>query len=441
MTQKCGELVQLFASLDQKTSRSVQTINQRISLKDIQNAAGYVKEVASLTPLLSNYNYSELYNANILMKREDLQSVRSYKIRGAYNKMRSLSPEDLANGIVCASAGNHAQGVALSCQKLQVKGVIFMPLTTPKQKVQQVRMFGKEFVEIQLEGDTFDHSKESAMAFCESKNTTFIHPFDDQKVIEGQGTIGLELMDQISEPIDYLLLPVGGGGLAAGVGTVIKSLSPSTKIIGVEPLGAPSMKTSLELGINTSIDHIDKFVDGAAVQKVGDLTFEICKEVIDEMITVHEGKICETMLELYNRDAIVVEPAGALTLSALDQLSDRIKGKNVVCLVSGSNNDITRMEEIKERALLYKGLKHYFVIRFPQRAGALKEFVANILGPSDDITHFEYTKKNSRETGSAVVGVEVKHPKDLNPLVDRMKKHHFFGSYLNDKQDLLNLIV
>ncbi|MEO9485645.1 MAG: threonine ammonia-lyase IlvA [Ekhidna sp.] len=419
----------------------VNTLNQNIPLSSIQRAAGYVKEVASLSPLLPNLNYSEKYEANILLKREDLQPVRSYKIRGAYNKMRSLSSKEVTNGVVCASAGNHAQGVALSCQKLGIKGVIFMPSTTPMQKVQQVRMFGKEFVEIQLEGDTFDQSKECALLFCQSKNSTFIHPFDDEKVIEGQGTIGLELMEQSREPIDYLILPVGGGGLAAGVGTVIKTLSPATKIIGVEPLGAPSMKTSIERGENTALDHIEKFVDGAAVQQVGNLTFEICKEVIDEMLTVHEGKICETMLELYNRDAIVVEPAGALTLSALDQLSHEIKGKNVVCLISGSNNDITRMEEIKERALLYKELKHYFVVRFPQRAGALKEFVVEILGPTDDITYFEYTKKNSRETGAAVVGIEIKNRKDLSPLVERMKRRSFFGEYLNDQPDLLNLIV
>ncbi len=209
----------------------------------------------------------------------------------------------------------------------------------------------------------------------------------------------------------------------------------------MEPLGAPAMKTSLEKGENTELAHIEKFVDGAAVKKVGDLTYEICKDVLDDVITVHEGKICETMLELYNREAIVVEPAGAMSISALDQLKDEIAGKNVVCIVSGSNNDITRMEEIKERALLYKGLKHYFVVRFPQRAGALKEFVAEILGPNDDITHFEYTKKNSREKGAAVVGVELKDPKDLNSLMTRMKEKNFFGGYLNDQPDLLNLIV
>ncbi|MEP0985333.1 threonine ammonia-lyase IlvA [Ekhidna sp.] len=419
----------------------MKTIKNDIPLANIQRAAGYIKEVASLTPLLPNHNYSEKYEANIWLKREDLQLVRSYKIRGAYNKMRSLSKHELQNGIVCASAGNHAQGVALSCQRLNVRGVIFMPSTTPSQKVLQVRMFGKEFVEIRLEGDTFDQSNESARQYCVSKKATFIHPFDDEKVIEGQGTIGLELIDQIKVPIDYLLLPVGGGGLAAGVGTVIKALSPTTRIIGVEPAGAPSMKTSLELGANVPLHHIEKFVDGAAVQQVGKLTFDICKNVIDEMFTVHEGKICETMLELYNKDAIVVEPAGALTLSALDQLAPEIVGKNVVCLISGSNNDITRMEEIKERALLYRGLKHYFVVRFPQRAGALKEFVAEVLGSTDDITHFGYTKKNSRETGTAVVGIELKDKRDLMPLMTRMREKHFFGEYLNNKSDLLNLIV
>lgn len=418
-----------------------QSTLSHIPLENIQRAKVNIKDVACLTPLLPNIHYSEKYGANILLKREDLQPVRSYKIRGAYNKMRSLSSSELAKGVVCASAGNHAQGVALSCQKLKVKGTIYMPATTPRQKVAQVNMFGKEFITIRLEGDTFDDAKASALVYSKKKGATFIHPFDDPKVIEGQGTIGLELLEQSPQSIDYLFLPVGGGGLMSGVGTVMKLLSPDTKIIGVEPAGAPSMKTSLEKGRNIELPSIEKFVDGAAVQKVGDLTFEICQNVIDEMITVHEGKICETILELYNKDAIVVEPAGALALSALEQYSTEIQGKNVACMISGSNNDITRTEEIRERALLHKGLKHYFVVKFPQRAGALKEFVADILGANDDITHFEYTKKNSRETGSAVVGIELKEKGDLKQLVDRMKERKFFGEYLNDREDLLNLIV
>lgn len=316
-----------------------------------------------------------------------------------------------------------------------------MPATTSRQKITQVKMFGKEFVDVRLEGDTFDDAKVHALIFAQTNNATFIHPFDDPEIIDGQATVALELLEQTNKPIDYLIIPVGGGGLAAGVGSVFKTLSPNTRIIGVEPEGAPSMTTSLKEGKNVSLDSIDKFVDGAAVQKVGDLNFDICKKVIDEMVTVPEGKVCETILSLYNRDAIVVEPAGALALSALDQLSDEITSKNVVCIVSGSNNDITRTEEIKERALLYKGLKHYFVVRFPQRAGALKEFVAEILGPSDDITHFEYTKKNSRETGSAVVGIELKEKSNLDPLISRMKERKFFGEYLNHKEDLLNILI
>ena len=419
----------------------METAYSTISLSNIQKAATTIKGVASLTPLMPNLNYSERLKANVLFKREDLQPVRSYKIRGAFNKISSLSPEEITHGIVCASAGNHAQGVAFSCQKLKIKGTIFMPAPTPKQKVDQVRMFGKEHIEIRLEGDTFDDSYQAAMTFQQKSQATLIHPFDDPKVVEGQGTVGLEILNQVQHSIDYLILPIGGGGLSAGVGTVFKILSPTTKIIGIEPAGAPAMKTSIINGVNTELSEIEKFVDGAAVKKVGDLTFDICRDVLDEVITIHEGKICETMLELYNRDAIVVEPAGALSIAALDVVKEELEGKSVVCILSGSNNDITRTEEIKERALLYQGLKHYFVVRFPQRAGALKEFVADILGPTDDITHFEYTKKNSREKGSAVVGIELKHSNDLPQLVDRMKEKSFFGAYLNNQPDLLNLIV
>ena len=419
----------------------MKTVDYSISLSNIQKAATTINGVASLTPLIPNLNYSERLKANVLFKREDLQPVRSYKIRGAFNKISSLSTKETKHGVVCASAGNHAQGVAFSCQKLEIFGTIFMPSPTPKQKIDQVKMFGKGFVEIQLVGDTFDDCYKAAIDFQKENQAVFIHPFDDEKVIEGQGTVGLEILNQAQETIDYLILPIGGGGLSAGVSTVFKTLSPTTKIIGVEPKGAPAMKTSLDNGINTELKQIEKFVDGAAVKKVGDLTFDICKNLLDKVIVVHEGKICETMLELYNRDAIVVEPAGALSIAALDQLGDDIKGKNIVCVLSGSNNDITRTEEIKERALLHQGLKHYFVVRFPQRAGALKEFVAEILGPTDDITHFEYTKKNSREKGSAVVGIELKNPEDLSSLTARMKDKGFFGGYLNNQPDLLNLII
>ena len=420
---------------------SIKTTTYYPKLVDVQEAVTTLKDVVTVTPLTKNINYSNQFGANILLKREDLQLVRSYKIRGAFNKISSLTKEELANGIVCASAGNHAQGVAFSCKKLKIHGTIFMPMPTPKQKLAQVEMFGGEFITVKLVGDTFDDAQKEAKRACEVLQQTFVPPFDDEKIIEGQATIGLEIIEQATVPIDYVFVPVGGGGLAAGLSSVFKILSPTTKIIGVEPAGAPSMKTALEKNKNVRLTSIEKFVDGAAVQQVGDLTFEICKENLDDMMTVPEGKVCQTILDLYNKDAIVVEPAGALTLSALDFYAEEIQGKNVVCIISGSNNDITRTAEIKERAMLYSGLKHYFIIRFPQRAGALKEFVVAVLGEHDDITHFEYSKKHNRENGPAIVGIELKKKNDLQPLIVRMKEKNFYGEYLNDKPDLFQYLI
>ncbi|MEM6684255.1 MAG: threonine ammonia-lyase IlvA [Bacteroidota bacterium] len=411
------------------------------SLAAVKKAATTLKGIASVTPLSYNDYYSKQYNCTIHFKREDLQQVRSYKIRGAYNKMASLTATQIENEIVCASAGNHAQGVALSCKLLQIKGTIFMPTPTPKQKIEQVKMFGKEYVDVVLTGDTFDDASLAAKKQCEQFNKTFIHPFNDEKVIEGQATIGLEILNQLEAPIDYVFVPVGGGGLSAGLSSVFKIVSPATKIIGVEPKGAPSMSTSIEKDRNTTLKKIENFVDGAAVKRVGDLNFAICKENLHQMITVDEGEVCQTILDLYNRQAIVVEPAGALSISALSQYQNEIKGKNIVCVVSGSNNDITRTAEIKERALLHANLKHYFIIKFPQRAGALREFVAEILGPTDDITHFEYTKKTNRENGAAVVGLELKNANDLDALITKMKLRNFYGDYLNDKPDLFQFLV
>lgn len=411
------------------------------SIDDVKAAAQTIKNVSEVTPLSLNLRYSKTYQSHVYFKREDLQQVRSYKIRGAYNKISSLTAAQSQNGVVCASAGNHAQGVALSCKLLKIQGTIYMPMPTPKQKVEQVKMFGEDYIEIALIGDTYDDAYDAAMIECDNLKKTFIHPFNDQKVIEGQATVGLEIIQQATSPIDYVFIPVGGGGLAAGLSTVFKALSPHTKIIGVEPQGAPSMSVSIKNNANTTINHIEKFIDGAAVKRVGDLTFSICKQHLDAMITIPEGQVCQTILDLYNRDAIVVEPAGALSITALDYYKDAIKGKHVVCVVSGSNNDITRTAEIKERALLFANLKHYFIVNFPQRAGALKEFVVDILGPNDDITHFEYTKKTNRENGSAVVGIELKSANDLKPLIDRMTLRNFYGDYLNDKPNLFQFLV
>lgn len=411
------------------------------ALENVQQAVLELKSVIHKTPLSKNERFSKAFGCEVFLKREDLQPVRSYKIRGAYHKIASIPESDRHLGIVCASAGNHAQGVAFSCKKLQVKGTIFMPQTTPSQKIEQVRMFGEGYVEVKLEGDSFDDSHELALTESERTGKTFVHPFDDPKVIEGQATVGLEILQQTENPLDYLFVPIGGGGLASGLSAVFGRLSPRTKIIGVEPEGAPAMKRSISKGVNTTLDSIETFVDGAAVRRVGDLNFSICKEALTEVITVPEGKICQTLLDLYNKEAIIVEPAGALSMSALSFYSEEIKGKNVACVVSGGNNDITRTAEIRERALLYTNLKHYFIVKFPQRAGALKQFVAEILGPDDDITHFEYTKRTNRENGAAVVGLELKSAEDLQPLVERMKSLNFFGDYLNDKPDLFQFLV
>ncbi len=412
-----------------------------MKLEDIFKAKVKLHGVALHTPLVKNDILSELYGAQILLKREDLQPVRSYKLRGAYNKISTLSPEEITRGVVCASAGNHAQGVAYACNKLNINATIFMPLTTPKQKVNKVKQFGKDKVQVVLKGDTFDEAFEMATKFCDTNNAIFIHPFDGDEIIAGQGTVGLEVLEDSIEAVDYIFIPIGGGGLASGVGTVFKQLSPNTKIIGVEPEGAASMKTSIANGVNTTLEEINKFVDGAAVRRVGDKALEICREVLNDIVLVPEGKVCTTILKLYNEDAIVVEPAGALSISALDFYKDEIKGKNVVCIVSGSNNDITRTEEIKERSLLYEGLKHYFLINFSQRPGALKEFVNEILGDDDDIAYFQYTKKNNREEGPAVVGIELNKKEDLQALEDRLRSHRIKYQHLNEQGDLFTHLI
>ena len=414
---------------------------QIISIKEIEKARQNIKELVKHTPLIKMLNFSENYQANIFFKREDLQRVRSYKIRGAFHKIKGLVDNENINSVVCASAGNHAQGVAQACHFLNISGVIFMPTTTPMQKIKQVEMFGKDNVEVKLFGDTFDASYAIAKEYSKKNHIAFVHPFDDKKIIAGQGTIALELLEDAKENIDYIFVPIGGGGLASGILSVFKELSPQTKIIGVEPEGAPSLKVSLKNSKNTALSTIDKFVDGAAVKKMGDITFDICKDLIDNVITVPEGKVCSTLLKLYNEKAIVVEPAGALSVAALDYYKKEIKGKNVVCIISGGNNDITRMEEIKERSLLFEGLKHYFIVPFPQRAGALKEFVVDVLGKNDDIAFFEYTKKNSRTQGSAIVGIELKNKADFKPLVERMERLGFLGEYLNDNPQLFQFLV
>ncbi|HEY9006565.1 threonine ammonia-lyase IlvA [Ohtaekwangia sp.] len=407
---------------------------------NINAAADVLKSVVLKTPLQFHRKLSEKFKAEIYVKREDLQVVRSYKLRGAFNLIQSLTQEQRNRGVVCASAGNHAQGVAFACKYLDIKGVIYMPAITPKQKINQVKMFGGENIEIVLTGDTFDECQAHALEYTKQNNMVFIPPFDHIKVIEGQGTVAKEILDEVSG-IDYIFVPIGGGGLCAGVGEYFKTYSPQTKIIGVEPAGAPSMKEALKAGQPVKLEKIQRFVDGAAVQRVGDLTFSLCKDTLSDMLLVPEGKVSSTILQLYNQDAIVAEPAGALAIASLDQYAEQIKGKKVVCILSGGNNDIDRMQEIKERSLLYEGLKHYFIVRFAQRPGALKEFVNQILGPTDDIVRFEFIQKHNKETGPALIGIEVKSTEDFKSLIDRMDSHKLNYTLVNQNENLFEYLV
>jgi threonine dehydratase len=405
------------------------------------NAAYYVlKDVVLKTPLQFHRKLSEKFQAEIYLKREDLQVVRSYKLRGAYNLIQSLTDEQRKRGVVCASAGNHAQGVAFSCRQLNIRGVIYMPAITPKQKINQVKMFGGDLIRIELTGDTFDDCQTHALEYTKENNMVFIPPFDHLKVIEGQGTVGKEILDELSS-IDYTFVPIGGGGLCAGISEYFKTYSPKTKLIGAEPAGAPSMTHALAAGKPVRVEKIQRFVDGASVQKVGELTFELCKDSLTDMLLVPEGKVSSTILQLYNEDAIVAEPAGALSIAALDQYADQIKGKKVVCILSGGNNDIDRMQEIKERSLLYEGLKHYFIVRFAQRPGALKEFVNYILGPNDDIVRFEFIQKHNKETGPALIGIEVKSKEDFLLLTERMNDHKLNYTVVNQNENLFEYLV
>jgi threonine dehydratase len=441
-------------------------------LLDFTAAAERLKNVVNRTPLQLNVNLSKKYQCNVFLKREDLQVVRSYKLRGAYNMMSSISPEQLQRGVVCASAGNHAQGFAYSCKKLGAKGVVFMPVISPNQKISQTKMFGDNFIEVKLVGDTFDDCAIAAKKYTEENGMTFIPPFDDYKIIEGQATVGVEIFEQfnyqqdkleqnklhqsitpISEVslsadwrkdrrgLDFIFMAVGGGGLSAGVGSYFKTFSPQTKIIGVEPKGAPSMYEALKAGEPVTLENIERFVDGAAVKRVGDITFSICKDVLDDMLLVDEGKVCTTILQLYNEDAIVAEPAGVLSIAALDEYAEQIKGKNIICVIGGGNNDIDRMQEIKERSLQYEGLKHYFLIRFAQRPGALKEFVNHVLGDNDDITRFEYMQKHNKETGPALVGIELKTKKDYDVLLKNLNDYHINYTELKSGDNAFGYLV
>ncbi|EAA0062284.1 TPA: threonine ammonia-lyase [Listeria monocytogenes] len=422
----------------------MELVDLLVTEEDVEKAYEVLKAVVKHTPLEYDFYLSEKYHCNVYLKREDLQRVRSFKLRGAFYAISRLSAEQLEKGVVCASAGNHAQGVAYTCKRMTVPATIFMPTTTPQQKVPQVKFFGGSNVEVVLVGDTFDASATAAKEFAATHGQTFIPPFDDPDIIAGQGSLAVEMVKDLNkahEQADYVFAGIGGGGLISGVATYLKAKSPITKIIGVEPDGAPSMTAALKQNQVVTLDKIDKFVDGAAVKEVGGLTFQHAKVLVDEVTTVSEGAVCSTILDMYTKQAIVAEPAGALSVAALEIYREEIKDKTVVCIVSGGNNDINRMQEIEERSLLHEGLKHYFIVNFSQRPGALKEFVNDVLGPHDDITKFEYTKKVNRGNGPVIIGVLLQDKNDYEGLLERVAA--FDPSYIpiNDNQTLYTLLV
>ncbi|HHH7483630.1 TPA: threonine ammonia-lyase [Listeria monocytogenes] len=422
----------------------MELVDLLVTEEDVEKAYEVLKAVVKHTPLEYDFYLSEKYHCNVYLKREDLQRVRSFKLRGAFYAISRLSAEQLEKGVVCASAGNHAQGVAYTCKRMTVPATIFMPTTTPQQKVSQVKFFGGSNVEVVLVGDTFDASATAAKEFAATHGQTFIPPFDDPDIIAGQGSLAVEMVKDLNkahEQADYVFAGIGGGGLISGVSTYLKAKSPITKIIGVEPDGAPSMTAALKQNQVVTLDKIDKFVDGAAVKEVGGLTFQHAKVLVDEVTTVSEGAVCSTILDMYTKQAIVAEPAGALSVAALEIYREEIKDKTVVCIVSGGNNDINRMQEIEERSLLHEGLKHYFIVNFSQRPGALKEFVNDVLGPHDDITKFEYTKKVNRGNGPVIIGVLLQDKNDYEGLLERVAA--FDPSYIpiNDNQTLYTLLV
>ncbi|HFR3413752.1 TPA: threonine ammonia-lyase IlvA, partial [Streptococcus suis] len=409
-----------------------------------EQAYSVLKRVVVRTPLDYSRYLSEKYGATIYLKRENEQRVRSFKIRGAYYAISQLTDDEKSRGVVCASAGNHAQGVAYTCQEMQIPATIFMPITTPQQKIGQVKFFGGDYVEIRLVGDTFDESAKAAQDYTQESGKTFIDPFDDENVQAGQGTVAYEILEEAEEQtisFDQILVPIGGGGLVAGVSAYLKEHAPEIKIVGVEASGARSMKAAFDKGRPVKLDQIDKFADGIAVQKVGKSTYEVARKYVDRLIGVDEGWISGTILDLYSKLGIVAEPAGAATIAALEVVKDKIKGQTICCIISGGNNDINRMPEMEERALIYEGIKHYFVVNFPQRPGALREFVNDILGPNDDITRFEYIKRANKGTGPVLIGIALGDKTDYTQFISRLEE--FDPQYINlhENDSLYKMLV
>jgi len=412
-----------------------------VGLDDVEAAAERLEPLAVLTPLQRNDRLCAQVGAEVFLKREDLQTVRSYKIRGAYNFIASLDPETLLPGVVCASAGNHAQGVAWSCRRLHVRGAVFLPRRTPRQKVSRIRALAGDLVDVRFAGDSFDDANAAAVDYAASTGAVVVPTFDHPLTVAGQGTIALEVVRQLGRPPDAVVVPVGGGGLVAGIAVALDGMEAPTEVIGVQPAGAPAMLRSLEAGRPVTIDITDDFVDGAVVRRPGALTFAVVRELLPDLEVVDEGRVCTEQLALYQDDGIVAEPAGALSLAALEQLTPRLAGRTVVCVLSGGNNDVARYDEIVERSLVSQGLKHYFIVAFPQQPGALRRFLDECLGPTDDIVLFEYMKKNDREFGPALVGIELADRQDLTPLLGRIAESGLDVQRVPPDSPLFHLLV
>ncbi|HEX5142593.1 MAG TPA: threonine ammonia-lyase IlvA [Mycobacterium sp.] len=389
---------------------------------DIEAAAQRISDVVSPTPLQYCDRLSQLTGAQVFLKREDLQVVRSYKLRGAYNLLKQLTPEEKAAGVVCSSAGNHAQGFALACRSMGIHGRVYVPAKTPTQKRDRIRYHGGEFIDLIVGGKTYDLAAEAALDDVARTGSTLVPPYDDLRTMAGQGTIAVEILDQLDGEPDLVVVPVGGGGCISGITSYLAERTDNTSVLGVEPAGAAAMVAALAAGEPVTLEHADQFVDGAAVARAGSLPFDVLVAANDmvSMTTVDEGAVCTAMLDLYQNEGIIAEPAGALSVAGLLE-ADITPGSTVVCLISGGNNDVSRYGEVLERSLVHLGLKHYFLVDFPQEPGALRRFLDEVLGPNDDITLFEYVKRNNRETGEALVGIQLGSAADLEHLLERMQ--------------------
>jgi len=412
-----------------------------VTAKDIEVAAGVLAKVATKTPLQKSDRLSAEVGRPVYLKREDLQICRSFKVRGAYVRMAAMDEDERAAGVVCASAGNHAQGVAYACAHLGIQGTIFLPASTPRQKRKRIATIGGKWVEPVIVAGDFDEANRVAAAAAKDGGKVYVHPYDDPYTIAGQGSIAVDLDSQLPEDTDMILIPVGGGGLIAGMATWLKAHRPGIRIVGVESQGAASMKAALEAGNPVSLDRVDSFVDGTAVGRAGDLTYQVVRDLVDDIVVVPEGAVCTEMLDLYHSEGVIAEPAGALASAAARSFLPQIPNGSVVCLVSGGNNDLSRYAEVTERSGRYEGLRHYFLVTFNQEPGALRSFLNDVLSDGEDIIYFQYTKKNNRDTGPALVGIELPDPSDIKGLRRRMAASPLQVQEIDPSSQIFKILV